>query len=86
LEFDWSNADFVLANSTCFEMSLMYKIAEKASLLKKDSWMVTLTKKLPSADPLYVREEEKRDWECLLSIKKLMSWGYATVNIHRKIK
>ena len=46
-----------MANSTCFEMSFMHKIAEKASLLKKGSWMVTLTKRLPTSDPAYVKEE-----------------------------
>jgi hypothetical protein len=51
-------------------MELMHKIAEKASLMEKGSWMVTLTKKLPTADPLYCRDEERRDWECVLSIKK----------------
>lgn len=30
LEHDWSNADFVLANSTCFDMELMQKIANKS--------------------------------------------------------
>jgi hypothetical protein len=84
--FDWSDADFVLANSTCFDMNLMNKIAERASLMKIGTFMVTLTKKLPTSDPLYTREEERRDWECVLSIKKLMSWGHATVHIHRKIK
>lgn len=64
----------------------MNKIAEKSSLMKKGSWMVTLTKKLPTSDPLFNREEDKRDWECVLSIKKIMSWGLATVHIHRKIK
>ena len=59
----------------------MKQIASKASLMKKGSWIITLTKKLPSADPLYTRETEDRDWECLLSIKMIMSWGYATVNI-----
>ena len=87
LEYDWwSEADFVLANSTCFEMALMTKICEKTALMKKGSWMVTLTKKLPSSDPFVVRDDEKRDWECLLSIKRQMSWGLATVHIHRKIK
>jgi hypothetical protein len=30
----------------------MRQIAEKAALMKKGSWMVTLTKKLPNADLL----------------------------------
>lgn len=38
--------------------------------MKVGSWMVTLTKKLPTSDPLITRDEDKRDWECVLSIKK----------------
>ena len=86
LEFDWwSEADFVMANSTCYDMALMRKIGEKASLMKKGAWMVTLTKKLPNADILQCREIGLLDWECLLSLKMTMSWGYATVNVQRKI-
>ena len=51
LDLDWSSADLVLANSTCFDQPLLIKIAEKCSLLKKGSWMFTLTKKLPTAEP-----------------------------------
>lgn len=87
LEFDWwSEADFVMANSTCYDMALMRKIGEKASLMKKGAWMVTLTKKLPNADILQCRDIGLLDWECLLSLKMTMSWGYATVNVQRKIK
>jgi hypothetical protein len=86
LTYDWSDVDFILANSTCFDMDLMHKIAEKASLCKIGTWFVTLTKRLPTSDPLTVRDESKRDWDCVYSIKKYMSWGLATVNIHRKIK
>ena len=57
LEYDWwSESDLVLANSTCFEFSLMLEIAERASRMKKGSWMITLTKKLPSADPIHERD------------------------------
>lgn len=48
--------------------------------------MITLTRKLPTADPLYTRNLEERDWECVMSVKMIMSWGYATVNVQRKIK
>lgn len=65
---------------------MMHKIAEKASKMKKGSWFVTLTKKLPTADPVYVRDEERRDFECVMSVKMRMSWGKATVNIHQKIR
>jgi hypothetical protein len=53
--------------------------------MKKGTFMVTLTKKLPSSDPFVVRDEKRRDWECVYSIKKTMSWGLATVNIHKKV-
>ena len=78
-DLDWSNADLVLANSTCFDQDLMLKIAEKCSLLKKGTWLFTLTKKLPTA------ESEDPEWECVMSIKREMSWGQATVHIQRKI-
>jgi hypothetical protein len=64
----------------------MSKIATRASSLKVGTWMVTLSKKLATADPLQVKDDDKRDWECVLSIKKQMSWGVATVHIQRKIK
>lgn len=87
MEFDWwSTADLVIANSTCFDFQLMLKIGEKASLMKKGAWMITLTKKLPNADPIHIRDEALRDWECVLALKMVMSWGYATVNVQRKIK
>lgn len=64
----------------------MKQIAQKASSMKVGSWMITLTKKLPTADPLYTRNPEERDWECVMSVKMTMSWGYATVNVQRKVK
>lgn len=59
----------------------MTKIAEKASLMKAGSWFITLTKKLPTADPLFTRDDEKRDWDIILSLKLTMSWGPATIHI-----
>ena len=58
--------------------------------------MLTLTKKLPTAevedgmfDDLSSIESEftpdKNEWECVMSIKREMSWGMATVHIQRKI-
>ena len=86
LEVDWKDADLVLANSTCFDQDLLNKIADKCSLLKKGSWMFTLTKKLPSAESdWYADDSIAREWECVMSIKREMSWGLATVHIQRKI-
>ncbi len=85
LAFDWSYVDVVLINSTCFDHAFMLQIAEKASLMKPGSFMITLTKKLPTADPYHIRDAAKREWECVYSIKKNMSWGLATVNIQRRL-
>ena len=74
LKIDWSEADFILANSTCFSQELMEGISKAAKKCKKGSWLLTLTKKLPDSD-----------WDCVLSIKLKMSWGDATIHIHKKI-
>ena len=63
-------ADLVLANSTCFDMNLMNKVAEKAQLMKVGSFMITLTKKLPTSDQLITKDTSKRNWDCVYSIKK----------------
>lgn len=76
----------MLANSTCFETELIHLIAEKASKMKKNSWFITLTKKLPTSDANFIRDDDKREWDCVLSVKREMSWGPATVHLHRKLK
>lgn len=74
LEYDWTNADFILANSTWFESDFMTKIYEKSKSWKEGTWMITLTKKLPPND----------EWEFVLQTKKQMSWAQATVNLYKK--
>lgn len=83
---DWSNADMVFANSTCFNATLMEGIYQRSLLCKKGTFFVTMSKRLPHA--------EKQDpdlpnpnlhWEFILAIKLKMSWGMATVNVQRKI-
>ena len=54
--------------------------------MKVGTWFVTLTKKLPTSDINIVTDENRRDWDCVYSVKKEMSWGLATINVHRKIK
>jgi hypothetical protein len=82
---NWNkDADFVLANSTCFENELLMELAKKCSELKKGTWMLTLTKKLPSCESGWI-EGKPAEWECVLSVKKAMSWGLATVHLQRKI-
>jgi len=48
--------------------------------LKKGTWILTLTKKLPQPE-----EINTPIFECVMSIKRQMSWGLATVHIQRKI-
>ncbi|CAG9327122.1 unnamed protein product [Blepharisma stoltei] len=68
----WADADFIFANSTCFDSSMMLRIAE--SEVKEGTWAITLTKSLPSSK-----------WKIHESIKKLMSWGEATVYIQQRV-
>jgi len=74
LDLDWSEADVVLANSTCFDEQLMDAIAEQAKDLKEGSIIITLTKQLHASYLKLIYAEQHR-----------MSWGMATVNIHLKL-
>lgn len=58
-------------------------IETKSKLMKKGSWFITTTNKLPECDPYF---EGERAWEIVLNIEMKMSWGPSTVNVHRKIK
>lgn len=70
---DWSDGDILFANSTCFDDSLMAKIAEKAASLKKGAIFITFTRRLPSTH-----------FEVLEHEMYQMSWGGATVYIQQK--
>lgn len=74
LEVDWDEADIIFVNSTCFENSLMNCIAVKASLCKKGTIMITLTKEVPDPDNWTLRDQFRRK----------MSWGEATVFVQTK--
>ena len=76
----------VFCNSTCFTNEMMERIYQTALKCKKGTWFVTMSKRLPHAeryDPINFPEEECL-WEFIMPIKLLMSWGKATVNLHRK--
>jgi hypothetical protein len=77
LKFDWSDASFVFANSTCFTHELMEALAIKAEELKPGTFFVTFTKKLPGLSD---------NWELRAGFRRLMSWGIATIYIHKKVK
>ena len=83
---DWSDADFIIANSTCFSEGLMQAMAKAAAKCKKGSWFVTLTKRLPTADEnLVTKSGDGREWECVLTKAMKMSWGVATIHVQKKI-
>jgi hypothetical protein len=46
-EADWREADVAFACSTCFDRELMLAIGERAQLLRRGAWLVTLTKQVP---------------------------------------
>ncbi|GMI09361.1 hypothetical protein TrLO_g6810 [Triparma laevis f. longispina] len=74
LKFDWSDGDLVFANSTCFTDELMAAIAERSKGMKAGSYLVTFTKGIIS--DAFELVEKKR---------YVMSWGPATVFIHRRL-
>ena len=67
---DWSNADFIFANSTCFDHEMMRRIGQLQ--LRPGAIGISFTKTIPG-----------ENWIVLESIKKNMSWGEATVYIQR---
>jgi len=71
---DWSGADCLFMNSTCFDEPLMLELAAVADNMRVGSFAITFTKRLPSAK-----------WHVCESEVHVMSWGTATVFIHKKI-
>lgn len=70
LRADWSDADVVFINSTCFSKGLMEKISQQADRLRPGACIITLTQPLTSSY-----------FEILKSIKYDYSWGTATTHI-----
>jgi hypothetical protein len=71
-EVDWTDASFIFANSTCFDIAMRNRIS--ATPVKSGTLGISLTKPLSSSH-----------WKILESIRKRMSWGEATVFIQRKL-
>lgn len=74
LEDDWSDGDFIFANSTCFSLDLMDSISKVGEKLRPGSIFVTFTKALTS-----------KAFEVLEQVRLKMSWGPATVYIHKRL-
>jgi hypothetical protein len=71
---DWSDADLVFANSTCFDEQLMTDLARQAERMRAGAIIMTLTKGLQSTH-----------FQVLESKQYPMSWGMATCITQRKI-
>jgi hypothetical protein len=54
----------------------MKNLSGKADELKQGAFFITFTKKLPDLSD---------KWEVCDGFRRLMSWGIATVYVHRKI-
>lgn len=74
LEDDWSDGDFIFANSTCFSLDLIDSISKLGEKLRPGSIFVTFTKALTS-----------KAFEVLEQVRLKMSWGPATVYIHKRL-
>ncbi|KAJ1462725.1 hypothetical protein M885DRAFT_505771 [Pelagophyceae sp. CCMP2097] len=71
---DWTIGDVVFANSTCFDDVLLAALAREASRMRKGTFFITFTKRLPSPH-----------FETCEAELHQMSWGGATVYIQQKM-
>lgn len=75
-ENDWSDASMVYICSTCFSNDIIQQIFEKTIFLKKGSIIVNTDHEMP--------EHLKEHFESITPFQRLMSWGVATIYIHRR--
>ncbi len=73
LDLDWTDGDIIFANSTCFSPELIDKISSLGEGLRPGAIVITFTKGLTSTA-----------FELLDKTRLKMSWGPATVYIHRR--
>ena len=73
LKIDFSDADVVFANSTCFSQQMIDKLETSFLSLKKGARIITLTKKLTN-----------KNFYLFDSLIYKQSWGEATVNFYLK--
>ena len=79
LKMDLTEASFIFCNSTCFSSELLLLISKKVTKeAPKGCIVITFTKKLP-----FLNNDE---WDIKRGFKRLMSWGLATIFVHRRIK
>ena len=76
---DLTEASFIFCNSTCFSSELLLLISKKVNREAQNGCIViTFTKKLPFLN--------NNEWDIKKGFKRLMSWGLATVYVHRRTK
>ena len=78
LETDWSDGTFVFTNSVTFSNDIMEGLFDRAQLLQKGSFFINTSSHIPLK---YINK-----WETFKPFSRLMSWGLASIFIHRKIK
>ena len=72
-EYDWTDGDILYAALTCFTQEQVQRIALKAQGLKDGSYVITLSKPLPSPQ-----------FEVVESEYYSMSWGEERVYVQKK--
>jgi hypothetical protein len=76
LKHTWEDTSIIFANSTCFTLNMMNNIANKANKeCKPGTIIITFTKRLTNLSA---------DWELRDGFRRLMTWGIATIYIHRR--
>jgi hypothetical protein len=76
LDNDWANGSFVFTNSTTFDTKIMDEIFSRAQMLKKGSFFTNTTRHFP--------KNYMNKWDSIKPFMRLMSWGCASLFIHRK--
>lgn len=76
LKQSWKDTSVIFANSTCFSLDMMASIANKANKeCKPGTIIITFTKRLTTLN---------LDWELRDGFRRLMTWGVATIYVHRR--
>lgn len=72
-----NNTSLIFINCKTFTKSLMMNIAEKYSQVTKGSYLITSFQNMEEFDP---------KWKNIEKLRKVMSWGPATLYINYKIE
>ena len=76
LKHNWEDTSIIFANSTCFSLGMMQNIGSKANKeCKSGTIIITFTKRLTNLST---------DWELRDGFRRIMTWGVATIYIHRR--